>query len=561
MASIGDEKSLNCTSHQASSPFKKVLIVGAGPAGLLLAILLARSNIPSTVLESWDQVDERLRATQYGVPATRVFRRAGILDDIRSESITHFPAICWRSVQTGDILTGIDLSVVSKDPDRMTILPLNQILQIMLRHCREKYSDLVTLLFNHKVIDIQQHSTRAWAMVEVGKENEAKSTVNFEADYLVGCDGGQSSVRKILFQRNWPGETFASRILVQNVYYKGFEDHGWEGGNYMIDDEFWGLIAKRGKAKDADGPLWRVTYGDSAANLTEQEYLKRRELAFKKMLPGHPDPSQYKVTQTDQFRIHNRCVDSMRVGRVFLAGDAAHVCNPFGGYGCMAAVLDVAGLADALIGYHDGRADEDILDAYAKIRRDKFMDFIDRRSRKNLNRISKTDADTALKTDPFLAMLQAMEGNAEETRKFLLNMKFCYAALLACISYALAAPTTLNAPPTNSKAVTGQSAESLDLPKILEGVLGGGAAAAKNGTKTAAAASSKGPRMGLLGALGINPAEILKQVGELQKSGALDKLKELQAAQGAQGVPPVQGAQGVQGAAGAASGALSSLAV
>lgn len=215
------------------------------------------------------------------------------------------------------------------------------------------------------------------------------------------------------------------------VYYRGFEEHGWQGGNYMIDGEFWGLVAKRGKARDSDGPLWRVTYGDSAANLSEEQYLKRRELAFKKMLPGHPDPSQYKVAQTDQFRIHNRCVDKMRVGRIFLAGDAAHVCNPFGGYGCMAAVLDVAGLADCLIGYHEDKADDDIFDAYAKVRRDKFVDFIDRRSRKNLDRISKTDASTALETDPFLAMLKGMEGDAEETRKFLMVCLLLYSNTLA----------------------------------------------------------------------------------------------------------------------------------
>jgi 2-polyprenyl-6-methoxyphenol hydroxylase-like FAD-dependent oxidoreductase len=113
-------------------------------------------------------------------------------------------------------------------------------------------------------------------------------------------------------------------------------------------------------------------------------------------------------------------VEKMRVGRVFLAGDAAHVCNPFGGYGCMAAVLDVDGLADCLIGYYEGKADEDILDAYAEVRRDKFLNFIDRRSRKNMDRISKTNADNALETDPFLALLKGMEGDAEETRKFLL---------------------------------------------------------------------------------------------------------------------------------------------
>ncbi|KAG5976343.1 hypothetical protein E4U55_007357 [Claviceps digitariae] len=422
----------NESSQTPKAPFDKVLIVGAGPAGLLLAILLARSNISSTVLESWDRVDERLRATQYGVPATRVFRQAGLLDDMRAESMTNFPTICWRSVRTGEILAGIDLSVVKDDPDRMVILPLNKILKIMLRHCRERYAEYMTLLFKHRVVGVEQDATSATAVVEVGPreekgegKHEAQNIIRLTADYVVGCDGGQSSVRKVLFQRHWPGETFSNRLFVQNVYYRGFEDQGWEGGNYMIDDEFWGLIAKRGSAQDAaaaiDGPLWRITYGDSAANPSQEDYLKRRERAFKKMLPGHPDPNQYKVTQTDQFRIHNRCVEHMRIGRVFLAGDAAHVCNPFGGYGCMAAVLDVQGLAACLVGYHDGRADEDILDAYAKIRREKFINFIDRRSRKNMDRLSITRADTALATDPFLALLKGMEGDAEATRKFLLK--------------------------------------------------------------------------------------------------------------------------------------------
>jgi 2-polyprenyl-6-methoxyphenol hydroxylase-like FAD-dependent oxidoreductase len=204
------------------------------------------------------------------------------------------------------------------------------------------------------------------------------------------------------------------------VFYDGFEEHGWDGGNYMMDPEFWGLIAKRGKAKGSEGTLWRVTYGDSAAGLSDEEYVKRREIAFRKMLPGHPDPSQYKVTQTDQFRMHNRCVDTMRVGRIFLAADAAHVCNPFGGYGCMAGILDVGGLSDCLIGIYDGKADEDILDLYAKIRREKFIHFVDRRSRKNLSRIRNADPDTALETDPFLTLLRSMEGDEQKTREFLL---------------------------------------------------------------------------------------------------------------------------------------------
>ncbi|KAL2428705.1 FAD-dependent monooxygenase terC [Exophiala dermatitidis] len=402
-------------SAEPRKAFEKIIIVGAGPAGLLLALLLSQQNIPSLVLESWDRLDERLRATQYGVPATRIFRRAGILDDIRDASIASFPSICWRRGTDGKKLTSIDLSVVKDHPDRMTILSLNQILQILYRHCMEKGRGLVEVKFNHKVTKAGQDEGCAWVDVEVNDENEGRTTKRFTADYVVGCDGATSTVRKSLFGRDWPGQTFDCRLLVQNVWYDGFEKHGWDGGNYIIDPEFWGLAAKRGK-----GGLWRVTYGD-ISGLTEEEYLQRRAAAFKKILPGNPDPDQYTVTQTNLFRIHNRCVDKMRVGRILLAADAAHVCNPFGGYGCMTAIIDAGALADCLIGMYQGKADDSILDRYAEIRREKYMKYVDARSIKNMNRVSKSNPDTVLETDKFLGILQDLQGDGEATKAFLLK--------------------------------------------------------------------------------------------------------------------------------------------
>lgn len=182
----------------------------------------------------------------------------------------------------------------------------------------------------------------------------------------------------------------------------------------MIDPDYWGLIAKRGK-----GGLWRVTYGD-VDGLTIEEYEKRREVAFEKMLPGHPKPGAYKINQTDHFRTHNRCVDKMRVGRILLAGDAAHVNNPWGGYGCMAAVLDAGGLADCLIGVYEGKAGDEILDLYAEIRRDKFINFIDERSRRNFHRVRNSSPDEVLKSDKLMKIFQQIEGDSQATKDFLL---------------------------------------------------------------------------------------------------------------------------------------------
>jgi 2-polyprenyl-6-methoxyphenol hydroxylase-like FAD-dependent oxidoreductase len=74
--------------------------------------------------------------------------------------------------------------------------------------------------------------------------------------------------------------------------------------------------------------MWRVTYGDTVPGLTDEEYLARRPWHFKAILPGNPDPDQYRIEHTNIYRIHNRCVDSFKVGRILLAADAAHVGRP-----------------------------------------------------------------------------------------------------------------------------------------------------------------------------------------------------------------------------------------
>lgn len=90
----------------------------------------------------------------------------------------------------------------------------------------------------------------------------------------------------------------------------------------------------------------------------------------------------------------------------------------------MAAVLNVGGLAECLGSYYEGKADKEILDLYAKICREKFINYIDQWLRKNLNRVSNTNPDRALGTDPFLGLLKGMEGDKQKTKEFLLVSEF-----------------------------------------------------------------------------------------------------------------------------------------
>lgn len=80
-------------------------------------------------------------------------------------------------------------------------------------------------------------------------------------------------------------------------------------------------------AKISNDGLWRVTYGESTG-LTNEQLRERQPQKFKEMLPGHPDPSEYRLVNFSPYKIHQRLAKSMRVGRFLLAADAAHLCNP-----------------------------------------------------------------------------------------------------------------------------------------------------------------------------------------------------------------------------------------
>lgn len=80
-------------------------------------------------------------------------------------------------------------------------------------------------------------------------------------------------------------------------------------------------------AKIATDGLWRVTYGD-VPGLTIEEYTRRLPMRFKEMIYSKPEPSEIKIANVGPYRMHQRLAPSMRSGRILLAGDAAHLCNP-----------------------------------------------------------------------------------------------------------------------------------------------------------------------------------------------------------------------------------------
>lgn len=310
-----------------------MIVVGTGPSGLVLCLLLARHGIRVECLDMSLQLDDRPRATHYGPAANRVLAKAGLLDRVREQG-SEVEGAWWRKPD-GTVLAQILNSKLKDNPDRISCLPLNHLCKMALEDLERE--PLATVRWGHRVDEIRQDDNQATVIVST-----PEGVKELTADYVVGCDGANSIVRRQLFENEFPGYTWDLTIIATNVgisdhlsfrqeksektdlyqVYYDFEKYGWVGSNFVIHPENYFMAAHIQK----DG-LWRVSYGD-LPGLTLEEYRKRQPAKYEAMLPGHPKPDQYELTNFSPYKVHQRLAPKMRVGRFLLAGDSAHLCNP-----------------------------------------------------------------------------------------------------------------------------------------------------------------------------------------------------------------------------------------
>jgi len=197
----------------------KIIIVGAGPSGLLLALLLARSNIQVELLEMTDALDTNPRASHYTAESCYEFDRAGILEEIQAQGF--FPdGVSWRKLDENKTRLG---AIRNPGPPpgrenapeykyRMVCLPLHRLGKIL--EAAVVAQPTASIRYGYKVIEIGQDDGQAWVEVDTpggGKEKRS-------ADYVVGCDGANSTVRRRLFGNwNYPGFTWDKQIVATNV--------------------------------------------------------------------------------------------------------------------------------------------------------------------------------------------------------------------------------------------------------------------------------------------------------------------------------------------------------
>lgn len=154
-------------------------------------------------------LDSAPRATHYSWPAVYELGRAGVLEEVIREGFINDRPVSWRKLD-GTLLAQVDIEPIPRDK-RMVCLPLNHLTSILERHLSKEPS--ATVLWNHKVVGVGQDTSQAWVDLETPTGIQV-----LKADYVVGCDGANSQIRRSLFgDTDFPGKTWDAQIVATNV--------------------------------------------------------------------------------------------------------------------------------------------------------------------------------------------------------------------------------------------------------------------------------------------------------------------------------------------------------
>jgi 2-polyprenyl-6-methoxyphenol hydroxylase-like FAD-dependent oxidoreductase len=348
----------------------KVLIVGGGPVGLTLAMDLAWRGIDVVVAERRPADDPPdVKCGQIGARSMEIFRRLGLSDKLRSIGL---PADYPNDIVSATSVTGIEFSRIpipargergtpeAVGPDTMWPTPehthrCNQkfFQPVLLAHAAEQPH--IRILHRTEITDLAQGERGVTASV-VDLDSGARSTI--ECDYLVGCDGASSLVRKSI------GSEFVGVPVLQ--YAQSFHVRAPQLRSLLPGKPAWlyfSLNPRRcGITMAVDGQeTWNVQ-NYSYPEETGLDHLER-DWVIRSIL-GVGTAFQYELLSCEDWIARRLVASKFRDRRVFICGDAAHVWMPLGGFGMSAGIADAANLAWKLAGVLHGWATPEILDAY-----------------------------------------------------------------------------------------------------------------------------------------------------------------------------------------------------
>jgi 3-(3-hydroxy-phenyl)propionate hydroxylase len=356
---------------------RRILIAGAGPVGLVAAAALAEEGIPVTIVEAERDLPDDLRASTFHPPTLDMLDRFGVVQPMLAMGLV-CPEWQFRDRATGPIAT-FDLGLLKDDTAHPYRLQCEQ--WRLTRLLRDRLADNPDVEF---VYDARATAVRQDAdSVTLTILREDGSTEDLTGAFLIGADGARSAVRKAI-EVGFEGVTIPEIYLTLSTPF-AFHAVIPELANiaYISDPEEWFVLLRTRS-------LWRLLLPtDPAEGEAEMLAESRIQSRMQGVLPtGVP----YELKHRTAYRVHERVAERYVVGRVALAGDAAHVNNPLGGMGMNGGVHDAMNLAGKLAAVWRG-APVESLARYERQRRKVALDVVQAQALRNRQMLNQRDPE------------------------------------------------------------------------------------------------------------------------------------------------------------------------
>ncbi len=359
-----------------------VILVGAGPVGAVTALALAREGIEVTLLEAEAVYDEKPRAATTHASTLEMLAELGIADEVIAQGLISPKFQHWDKV-TGIKAAEFDYGRLADET------PFPYAVQ-----CESH--KLVLIALKHLAAYPHAHVKRmheVTAVADLGGKVEVTCTTpdgvtTLKADYVVGTDGARSVVRKAIGSE-FEGYTFPERFIGMTTPFDFEAHYGYSNRCYFADPDRWVALFKVA-GNDMQG-IWRVI---SPATTEEPDEAVLSDAALQARIQHFfPQPRDFEVRYRGVYRFHQRVASRFRKGRVFIAGDAAHVNNPAGGMGMNSGIHDGMELTAILATILRKGEDENLLDRYQRRRREMNIEVVQRDTVLNKRRLEERDPD------------------------------------------------------------------------------------------------------------------------------------------------------------------------
>ena len=355
----------------------RVIVAGGGPVGAVATLLLARANVPVTMIERATDVVLDYRASTFHPPTLDLLEHSGITAALVAMGLI-CPTVQIRDREIGKVAE-FDVTRLKNETQHPYRLQCEQFK--LVGHVYQELAKIpgVDVRLGHEVVSIDQSDDE----VAVAAERTGER-VTVRGDVVIGCDGGRSTVRKLM-DIPFPGLTYPEHFLVAGTRFD-FRARmpDISSVNYTADPVRWFMLLQI-------PDMWRILV-PVAPEVSADDAVSDESLQSS-LQNICPRPDDYEIVVRAIYRVHQRVADTYRRGRVFLAGDAAHLNNPLGGMGLNGGLHDVISLTDRLAAWWHGKADAAILDGYEPQRRPEAINAIHAITTRNKKLLEERDPE------------------------------------------------------------------------------------------------------------------------------------------------------------------------